>query len=82
MSPDAITYTILGQELTEELTPDGRFVDTWRITYQTPSGVVAYVRVPATQYDPNRVQELILANVQQVEAVHALGTPGAGAGSG
>ena len=74
MANGDLQYTIVGQELTEELTPDGRFVDTWRITYQTPSGVTAYVRVPASQYDPDRVHALIVANVQNVEAIHALGT--------
>lgn len=71
-------YTIIGQELTEDLTPDGRFVDTWRITYQTPAGVTAYIRVPANQYNPDTIDQLIQANVRNVEAVHALGAPAAG----
>lgn len=80
MEASQVPYTIIGQELTEDLTPDGRFVDTWRITYQTPAGVTAYVRVPASQYNPDTVHALISANVANVEAVHALGSPGADVG--
>lgn len=75
MDPASVSYTITGQELTEELQPDGRFVDTWRITYTTPSGVVGFVRVPNAQYDVDRIDALIRANVAQVEQVHALGAP-------
>lgn len=76
-----IPYTILSQDLTEELAPNGTFIDAWRITYQGPSGTVAYVRVPANQYTPQAVDAAIQENLRAIEAVHTLGgsvTPDAG----
>lgn len=69
-----IPYTILSQDLTEELAPNGTFIDAWRIAYQGPSGVVAYVRIPAQQYSPQAVDSLIQAELSKIEAVHTLGT--------
>lgn len=70
---DHIPYQITSQNLREELTPDGRFIDTWTVNYSTPSGTHGYVKVPAELYTPAYVDAAIAANVQQIEGVHTLG---------
>jgi len=73
---DRIPYTIVGQDLQEELAPNGQFVDMWRITFTAPSGVTAFVRVPASQHDPATVDAVIQARLQNIEGVAALGSTG------
>lgn len=69
-----IPYTLLSQDLTEELAPNGTFMDVWRITFQGPSGTTAYVRVPANQYSPATVDAAVQAYLTNIEAVHTLGS--------
>ena len=69
-----IPYTITSQNLTEELTPDGRFQDTWQVQFQTPAGVHAYVRVPVSQYSAGAVDAAIQDYVRSIEEVHSLGS--------
>lgn len=73
-TPEHLPYTILSQDFTEELMPNGTFADTWRVTYQGQSGTVAYVRVPASQYSPHMVDAMIQAELVKIETVHALGS--------
>lgn len=68
-----IPYTILTQDQSEELMPNATFQDTWRITYQGPSGTVGTVKVPANQYSPAAVDTAIQAQLQNIEATHSLG---------
>lgn len=74
MPNEHIPYTILTQDFAEELMPNGTFADTWRVTYQGPSGTVANVKIPASQYSPQAVDAAIQAQLVQVENVHALGS--------
>lgn len=73
IGPTPITYTITGQEKTETLTPDGRFVDQWRISFETPSGVHSNIKILAAQYDPQVIDSMIRAEIANIEAVHQLG---------
>lgn len=68
-----IPYTILTQDQSEELAPNGTFVDTWRITFQGPSGTTGTVKIPAATYSPATVDAAISDYLQKIEAVHALG---------
>lgn len=69
-----IPYTILTQDQSEELLPNGTFQDTWRITFQGPSGTTGTVKVPASRYTPQVVDNEIQAALQNIEATHALGS--------
>lgn len=74
MSANAhIPYTILSQDFAEELTPNGSFVDTWRITFQGPSGDISNVKVPAQQYSAATVDAAIQQSLLQIESVRLLG---------
>lgn len=66
-------YTITGQEKSESLTPDGRFVESWRISFETPSGTHSYIRLPDAQYTPETVDALIREDIAKIEGVHRLG---------
>lgn len=68
-----IPYTVLAQDQTEELMPNGSFADTWTITYQGPSGTTGRVKIPAASYSPATVDAAIQTQLQSVEAVHSLG---------
>lgn len=73
-NPDEhIPYKIVSQQRREELTPDNRFVDMWEVSYEGPSGTIAAVKVPASQYTPANVDRLIQDDLHNVEGVHALG---------
>lgn len=69
-----IPYSILTQDQSEELAPNGTFVDTWRITFQGPSGTTGTVKIPANQYSPGVVDATIQGQLQNIEATHALGS--------
>lgn len=69
-----IEYVILTQDQSEDLLPNGTFADVWRITFQGPSGTTGNVKVPANVYSPFTVDAAIQAALQNIEAVHALGT--------
>lgn len=71
--PPPYPYSVIGQELTEELSPAGQFVDTWRITYQSPDGTVGYVRVTQNAYTPTNVDALIQADISRIMGVAGLG---------
>lgn len=69
-----IPYQILTQDQSEELMPNATFQDTWRITFQGPSGTVGTVRIPANRYSPAVVDAEIQAALQNIEAAHSLGS--------
>lgn len=73
-TPQHIPYQILSQDFTEELMPNGTFQDMWRITFQGPSATVAFVRIPASQYNPLTVDTAIQAELVKIESTHALGS--------
>lgn len=68
-----IPYTITAQEQREELTPDGRFIEVWNVSFEAPNGTHSSVKVPVTEYTPAQVDQLIQAQLQTVMGVHALG---------
>lgn len=72
-APPHIPYQILSQEHGEDLTPDGRFEETWTIRYTGPSGTSAFVKIPARIYSAAEVDRQIQAQLEEVEAVHRLG---------
>lgn len=59
-------YSILSREKTEELTPDGRFVDVYRVSFQLADGSTDFVRVPAATYSPAAVD----AEIRRLIAEH------------
>lgn len=79
MAPEAptpgehIQYTITAQEKTEELTPDGRFVEVWRVSFEAPNGTHASIKVPIGEYTTANVDALIEAQLDTIMGVHALG---------
>jgi hypothetical protein len=64
----ADSYTVLDQRKTTEYL-GGRFQDVWEVTYRTASGVVGNVRIPASSYTPEKVHEVIDAEVANVHAI-------------
>lgn len=54
-----IPYTILSQDFSEDLMPNGSFQDVWRITFQLGDGTISNVKVPAVQYSAATVDAAI-----------------------
>lgn len=65
-------WSIVAQQQTTDLTPDGRFQEVMRITFQTTEGVTGTLTVPISEYNPQHVQELISARAAAIKAVHNL----------
>jgi hypothetical protein len=68
-----IPYTITSQDKTETLTPDGRFVKVWRVTYEAPNGTHTFIEVPESEFTPANVDALIEAELDTIMGVHELG---------
>ncbi len=68
-----IPYTITSQDKTEQLTPDGRFVKVWRVTFEAPNGTHTFIEVPEAEYTPANVDALIQADLDTIMGVHDLG---------
>lgn len=71
-APAAPTWTIAFQrESTQQL--DGGGLSTGvQIGFTTRDGVTQSVFVPYSQYNPERVKEIIAARVANIDAIHAL----------
>lgn len=67
-----ISYRVLDQDPRRELVGN-RFVDTMEITYEGPSGVHDFVRIPEVEYNPAAVDRAIQERLHRVEGVAALG---------
>ena len=72
-APDHIPYKITSQEKTQQLTPDGRFVDVWRIGYEGPNGYHSFVTIPVSEFEPAHVDSVIEAELDTIMSVHNLG---------
>lgn len=71
--PDHIPYTVISQEKTQQLTPQGVFADVWRVTFKGPKGVHSYIEVPVDEYEPAEVDRKIEAELENITGVHSLG---------
>lgn len=72
-TPAHIPYTIVGQDYSTELAPNGAFVDVWNVHFTSPSGTNGTVRIPAASYNPAVVDKAIQDQLALIEGVHALG---------
>ena len=72
-APDHIPYKITSQEKTQQLTPDGRFVDVWRVSFEAPNGTHTYIEIPVSEYDPATVDSKIEEELETIMGVHELG---------
>jgi len=68
-----IPYAITSQDKTETLTPDGRFVKVWRVTFEAPNGTHTFIEVPEAEYTPANVDALIENELDTIMGVHSLG---------
>lgn len=68
-----IPYTITGQEPREEMTPDGRFVQKWRVYFEAPNETHDFIDVRENQRDPATVDALIEARLDTTMGIHGLG---------
>jgi hypothetical protein len=50
-----------------------RFVDVMEVSYETPSGVVDHLVIPAAEYNPAAVDRAIQEKLHRSEGVAALG---------
>jgi hypothetical protein len=71
--PEHIPYKITSQEQTQQLTPDSRFINVWRVSFEGPNGYHSFIEVPEAEYEPARVDELIEAQLEKIIGVHELG---------
>jgi hypothetical protein len=72
--PDHIPYKITSTEKTSSLAPGGNgFQEVWRVTYEGPNGTHSFVEVPVAEFTPQRVDELIAEEVENISGVHELG---------
>lgn len=67
-----IEYRILAQDPRQEMVAN-HFVDVMEISYETPSGVHDFIRIPEREYNPAAVDRAIQERIHRVEGVHALG---------
>ncbi len=65
-------WQVIGQLQQQRLSETGRLEDVWEVTYRTEHGAVGTVRVPARQYEPEHVRQMIEAEVAKIAAVHEL----------
>ena len=71
--PAHIPYKVISQEKTQQLTPDGRFVDVWRVAFQDEAGHHSFIEVPVNEYTPANVDRLIEQELDTIMGVHELG---------
>jgi hypothetical protein len=71
--PQHIPYTITSQDKTETLTPDGRFIKVWRVTFEAPNGTHTFIEIPEAEYHPANVDSLIEAELDKIMGIHTLG---------
>lgn len=72
-TPSHIPYAITSQTKTQQLTPDGRFINVWRVTFEAPNGTHTFIEVPENEYTPANVDVLIEAELDNIMGVHTLG---------
>lgn len=72
-SKEHIPYTITSQTKTQQLTPDGRFINVWRVTFEAPNGTHTFIEVPEPEYNAAQVDALIEAELDTIMGVHTLG---------
>lgn len=73
-APPHIPYKITAQEKTQQLTPDGRFVDVWRISFESAeTGYHSFIEVPIGEYNAANVDRLIEVELENIHGVHELG---------
>lgn len=70
---DHIPYTITSQTKTQQLTPDGRFINVWRVTFEAPNGTHTFIEVPEPEFTAAVVDSLIEAELDTIMGVHTLG---------
>lgn len=68
-----IPYTITSQTKTQQLTPDGRFINVWRVTFEAPQGTHTFVEIPEPEFTPANVDAVIEAELDNIMGVHTLG---------
>ncbi len=68
-----IPYTITSQTKTQQLTPDGRFINVWRVTFEAPNGTHTFIEVPEPEFNPANVDRLIEQELDTIMGVHTLG---------
>ena len=72
-TPQHIPYKITAQEKTQQLTPDGRFVDVWRVSFEGPNGYHSFIEIPVSEFEPANVDRLIEVELDNIMGVHELG---------
>ena len=69
----ADTYRVISQRQTNDLTPDGRFVDVMEVTFETiPNQNTGTITVPVAQYNGDNVARLIEDRVKHIMDVESL----------
>lgn len=73
-APEHHQYRITSQEKNQTFTPDGRFQMVWKVGFETTdTHTHAFIEVPAYEFTPARVDQLIQEELDNVEGVHELG---------
>jgi hypothetical protein len=71
-----LPFTIVDQQHSEQINDKGQLVGTWRITFQTPSDIRAFVDIPDDRYTAQNVHAMVAWKVATIEQVQRLdGTP-------
>lgn len=68
----ADNFTVTSQRQTQQLTPDGRFVDVIEVNFQIPSGNTGTVSIPVANYAPDYVKQVIEERANKMIAVEQL----------
>lgn len=66
-------FSITGQHQTSMLDPAGRFTQVIEVTFSTPGVGTGTIEVPVSDYNADRVRDLVRERVAHMEAVHQLG---------
>ncbi len=72
MDTNTPPWTVVYQQETSTIGPNGHFVDAMAVTFKTRSGVQAKVVIPLSQYTADNVKKEIDAYVAEINQVHTL----------
>lgn len=70
----SVAFTITRQEHLQEYDAAGNPVESWKVSFSTPSGVSSFVTVPMDDYNADTVKQLITERVHTIESVQSLGS--------
>lgn len=74
-TPDIpVGFRVIDQQHAELPDDQGNLSGIWTVTFETPSGIKDFVKLPDSQYSPENVLQAISDRVIMIETVQRLGS--------